>query len=339
LSTGASLYVAVWQGAGGDYDAPLLSPVRHSATIQVCETTAFGGPEVLRLAERPWPVPGGSEVVVRIATANVNPTDIAARSGAHSRRLPDLEPGFVPGWDFAGTVAELGEDVSGYAVGDRVVGMIPWVPIGGRVGAYAQAVAVDPAWLAPWPLGLDEITAATIPLNALTARQALDLIAAPPGATLLVTGASGAVGGFATQLAVRDGLRVLAVASDGDEEWVAGLGPAEVLPRSTDLAQVGPVDALLDAVPIGPPAARAVRRGGVALFTRRVGDVPGGDGLRIETPLVETDPVALSELTRLVAGGKLHTRVARTLELSEAAEAHRLVEAGGLRGKIVLIPG
>lgn len=339
MSTGARLANARWPTLGGDYDPPLLSPAAHSHTIRVCEATEFGGPEVLRIGERPWPVPTGSEVVVRIAAANVNPTDIAARAGAHARRLPDLQPGFVPGWDFAGTVAELGPEASGYATGDRVVGMIPWVRTGGRVGAYAQAAAVESGWLAPWPLGLDQITAATIPLNALTARQALDLIGAPPGSTLLVTGASGAVGGFATQLAVRDGLRVLALASDGDEDWVAGLGPAEVLPRSTDLAVLDPVDAVLDAVPIGAAAASAVRAGGVALFTRRVADVSSGPELRVETPLVQSDPAALAELTRLVASGQLHTRVARTLELADAAEAHRLVERGGLRGKIVLVAG
>ena len=102
--------------------------------------------------------------------------------------------------------------------------MIPFGRIGGRVGAYAQAAAVDPGWLAPLSTDLDDATAATLPLNALTARQALDMIAAPPGATLLVTGASGAVGGFATQLAVRAGLRVLAQASYDDEDWVASLG-------------------------------------------------------------------------------------------------------------------
>lgn len=340
MRTGARSTAGHWGELDGEYDAARLSPAAHSRTIRVCEVTGFGGPEVFRISERPWPVPAApSEVVVAIATATVNPTDVAARAGAHARRLPDLRPPFVPGWDFAGTVTEVGADSSGYAVGDRVVGMIPWVRIGGRVGAYAQAAAVDPGWLAPWPLGLDEITAATIPLNALTARQALDLIAAPPGATLLVTGASGAVGGFATQLAVRDGLRVLAVATDGDEEWVAGLGPAEVVPRPTDLATLGAVDALLDAVPIGAAAAKAVRAGGVAVFTRRVGELSGADGLRVETPLVESDPVALAELARLVAGGQLHTRVARTLALADAAEAHRLLERGGLRGKIVLTTG
>jgi NADPH:quinone reductase-like Zn-dependent oxidoreductase len=124
--------------------------------------------------------------------------------------MPDLQPPIVPGWDLAGEVTAVGSEARGYRPGDRVVGMIPFGRIGGRVGAYAQAAAVDPGWLAPLSTELDDATAATLPLNALTARQALDMIAAPPGATLLVTGASGAVGGFATQLAVREGLRVLA---------------------------------------------------------------------------------------------------------------------------------
>jgi NADPH2:quinone reductase len=307
--------------------------------MRVCEVPEFGGPEVLRSTERPWPVLAAREIVVSIAAANVNPTDLAARSGAFRRRMPGLGPPFVPGWDLAGVVSDAGAETSGYAVGDLVVGMIPWARIGGRVGAYAQAAAVDPDWLAPRPDGLDEVTGATVPLNALTARQALDLIGAPAGATVLVTGASGAVGGFATQLAVRDGLRVLAVASDADEEWVAELGAAEVLPRCTDLTALNPVDAVLDAVPVGAVAAAAVRDGGVAVFTRGVGEVADGRDLRVETPLVHSDPAALAELTLQVASGQLRTRVARTLDLADAAEAHRLVERGGLCGKVVLTTG
>jgi NADPH:quinone reductase-like Zn-dependent oxidoreductase len=178
--------------------------------MHVAEVTAFGAPEVLRLAERPDPAPAPDEVVVRIRAANVNPTDLSLRSGQARARMPDLQPPIVPGWDLAGEVTAVGSEARGYRPGDRVVGMIPFGRIGGRVGAYAQAAAVDPGWLAPLSTELDDATAATLPLNALTARQALDMIAAPPGATLLVTGASGAVGGFATQLAVREGLRVLA---------------------------------------------------------------------------------------------------------------------------------
>jgi len=303
--------------------------------MRVCEVTGFGGPEVLSAGERSWPAPAAGEVVVRIDAANVNPTDLGARSGAHARRMPDLRPPFVPGWDLSGTVEQLGARATGFALGEPVVGMIPWVRIGGRVGAYAQAAAVDPIWLATRPDELDEITGATVPLNALTARQTLDLIGASPGATLLVTGASGAVGSFATQLAVKDGLRVRAVAADGDEHWVASLGADEVLPRSTNLAELEQVDAVLDAVPVGQPAAACVRDGGVAVFTRRV-ELELDRDVRVEMPLVDSDPGALAELTRQVASGELRTRIAKTLDLAEAGEAHRLVERGGLRGKIVL---
>jgi NADPH:quinone reductase len=306
--------------------------------MRVVEVTEFGDPEVLRPAERPTPAPSAGEVVVRVRAANVNPADLAARSGRARRRAPDLKPPFVLGWDLAGEVITVGGEASEYSAGDRVVGMIPWMRIEGRVGAYAEAVAVDSSWLAPIAAGVEDVVAATLPLNALTARQALDLIAAPSGSTLLITGASGAVGGFATQLAAREGFRVLAVASSGDEEWVGGLDAAEVLTRDTDLASLDPVDAVLDAVPVGQPAADAVRDGGTALFTRSVPDLERSDRLRVETPLVQTDPEALRILATELAAGRLRTRVAEVLDLAEAARSHRLVEAGGLRGKIVLTP-
>ena len=300
------------------------------ASIRVCEVTAFGGPEVLRIGHRPQPSAGAGEVVVRIEATAVNPTDVAARAGAHRRRMPELAPPFVLGWDVAGVIDDPGS--SRFETGAAVVGMIPWVQAGGRVGAYAQAAALDAEWLVPRPAGLDPVSAATVPLNALTARQALDLIAAPPGSTLLITGASGAVGGFATQLAARDGLRVLAVASDGDEEWVSSLGATEVLARRASIDRE--VDALLDAVPVG--SVDCVRDGGVALFTRRIADLDPERGLRYEMPLVHPDAAMLADLTQQVATGCLRTRVAQTLDLADAAEAHRLLERGGLRGKVVL---
>ena len=307
--------------------------------MRVSEVTEFGGPGVLREAQRPWPHAATGEVVVEIAATNINPTDIAARSGAHRRRMPDLAPPFVTGWDLSGVVSEVNSDDTSLKAGDRVVGMIPWGRIGGKVGAYAQAAAVKPEWLALRPEGMDDIQGATVPLNALTAHQALELIDAPDGATLLITGASGAVGGFATQLAVQRGLRVLAVASDADEDWVASLGPDQVLARDSDLAQLGPVDAVLDAVPIGAAAIAPVRAGGVALFTRRSVELPDGLDLRVEMPLVDSDAEALAQLIAQVADGTLRSRVAMTLDLAEAAEGQRLVERGGLRGKIVLTTG
>jgi NADPH2:quinone reductase len=304
--------------------------------MEVAEVTAYGGPEVLRLAERPDPSPAPDEVVVRIRATDVNPTDVGLRAGQHPMAR-QLEPPYVPGWDLAGEVTAVGSEVSGYAPGDRVVGMIPFGRIGGRVGAYAQAAAVDPAWLAPMASDIDDPTAATLPLNALTARQALDLIALPAESTLLVTGASGAVGGFAVQLAARDGYRVLAQASTDDEDWVASLGATEVLPRSTDLATIGPVDAVLDAVPLGPSSTASLRDGGIAIFTRPPGAEPNR-GLRFETIFVQTDPDALRSLATDLADGRLRSRIAEVLPLAHAARAHELNEAGGLRGKVVLTP-
>ena len=298
--------------------------------MRVAEVTAFGGPEVLRPAERPDPEPGPGEALVEIHAATVNPTDLSTRDGSRRRRLPDLEPPFVLGWDLAGAVAESGE---------RVVGMIPFVHIGGRVGAYAEWAAVDPSWLAPLPEGIPFEDAATLPLNALTARQSLDLLDLDAGDALLVTGASGGVGGFAVQLAVADGLRVIAVAGTGDEQWVASLGAHEVLARDADLTGIEPVDGVLDAVPLGPAAStRTLREGGTAVFTRPPDPAEPGRDLRFETILVEPDRAMLTRLAEELAAGRLRTRVAHVLPLAEAARGHELADQGGLRGKVVLRP-
>jgi NADPH:quinone reductase-like Zn-dependent oxidoreductase len=286
--------------------------------MRVAEVAAFGGPEVFRVVDRPEPEPGPGEVLVRIHATAINPTDLGTRAGQAKRRLPHLEPPFVPGWDLAGELADTGE---------RVVGMIPFVAIGGRVGAYAEAAAVDPGWLAPLDPDVSFEVGATLPLNALTANEALDRLGLAPGSRLLVTGASGAVGSFATQLGAAAGLEVVAVASHGDEDWVAGNGAAEVLPRDADLSAIEPVDGVFDAVPLGPDASTgALREGGPSLFTRPPGD----------TFLVSPNQPALVELSRKLAAGELRTRVARVLSLEEVAEGHRLAEAGGLGGKVVL---
>ena len=305
--------------------------------MRVAEVTGFGGPEVLQIGERPDPVAGTGQLVVAIHAATINPTDLGTRSGQARRRLPDLVPPFVPGWDLAGEVTGVGQGVSAYALGDRVVGMIPFVRIGGRVGAYAEAAAVQPGWLAPLDPAVSFEEGATLPLNALTAREALRRLALPAGARLLITGAAGGVGGFATQLAVAAGLEVIALAGRHDEEWVAELGPAQVLPRDADLGAIEPVDGVLDAVPLGPAASTgALRDDGIAVFTRPPDPPEPERELRFESFLVSPDATGLRELAALLAAGELRTRVARTLPLEKAAEGHRLVEAGGLGGKVVL---
>ena len=308
-------------------------------SVRVAEVSDWGGPEVMRIAEYVDPVPEAGEVVVAVRGATINPTDLVTRSGARRDRFPDLKPPFVPGWDLAGEVSVVGSGAEEWSVGDRVAGMIPGGPFSGRMGAYASAVAVESSWLAPVPDGVSLEEAATVPLNSLTARHGLDILALPAGSRLLITGASGAVGGFATQLAVAEGLHVVGTAGRDDEEWLASLGAAEILPRDADLSQIDQVDGVFDAVPLGPAAATpALREGGTAVFTRHPDPPESERNIRFEVFLAHADEAALRSLMARFAAGELRTRVARVMPLEEVAEAHRLVEGGGLRGKVVLTP-
>ncbi|WP_327002369.1 NADP-dependent oxidoreductase [Dactylosporangium sp. NBC_01737] len=270
----------------------------------------------------------------------MHPADVAATTGEIP--LGPVPPPFLPGWDIAGEVASVGPDTAQFQVGDRVVGMIPWYLTRGAPGGYAELVAADATWLVPLPDELDFVSAATVPLNAMTAHQGLGLVARGmllAGSSVLVTGASGGVGGFAAQLAVQSGYRVLAQASTGDEAWVHSLGVNEVISRSTELAAVGPVAAVFDAVPIGEAAAEAVQNGGVVVTTRPTPAILPSRGVRQDLQLIRLDRELLADLVGQVAAGRLRTRVAATMPLTEAAAAHRRVLAGGVHGKLVLTVG
>jgi NADPH:quinone reductase-like Zn-dependent oxidoreductase len=301
---------------------------------------ALGGPEVLQVSELPDPEAQAGQVVVRVRAVCVHPADLASTTG----QIPGgpVPPPFLPGWDIAGEVVSVGPATADFQVGDRVVGMIPWYLTRGAPGGYAELVAADAGWLVALPDELDFAPAATLPLNIQTAHQALTMLSSgglPAGSRVLVTGASGGVGGFATELAAQRGYHVVAQASDGDEAWVSALGAGEVVPRSAGLSGLDPVPAVLDAVPLGEAAAAAVQEGGVVVTTRPTPPIDPSRGVRQELQLIHLERQLLADLVAQVAAGRLHTRVAQTMALAEAAQAHRLVAAGGLRGKVVLIPG
>jgi len=162
------------------------------------------------------------------------------------------------------------------------------------------------------------------------------------GGTVLVTGASGGVGGFAVQLAVSTGLRVLAVASHGDEKHVESLGAQQVLQRVDPATLVSAVralvptgvDGVLDAAAIGQPLVGASRDGGTFVGVTSAPDVERG--IRSQQVQVAPDAGQLAELARQFAAGVLTTRIVDVLPLTDAADAHRHVAKGALRGKIVL---
>ncbi|WP_181772314.1 NADP-dependent oxidoreductase [Amycolatopsis pittospori] len=300
----------------------------------------FGGPEVLEFAEVPVTEPGRGQVRVKVAAAGVNPVDAATRSGFLT------EAGIVPpreavgiGWDVAGIVDTVGDGVTGFVPGDAVIGLRDRPAT--ALGTYAEYVVLDAHAIASAStVSLPE--AATLPLNGLTAVQALDLVDLPPGATVLVTGAAGAVGGYAVSLAHAKGFRVVAVAGESDEDVVRGFGADVFLPRGDFLADrvraeiPGGVDAALDTALLGLDALDAVRaQGRFVVFAAGAAPIPLR-GIRVEHVWIRADGAALAGLVKLVDDGVLALRVADTLPLEEATKAHKRLAAGGLRGRLVL---
>lgn len=300
----------------------------------------FGGPEVLQVAELPKPQPGSGQVLVRVAAATVNPTDLSLRSGM---RRPDLPPPYIPGMELAGVVDALGPEVVGVRPGDRVMAIV--VPTRREGGAQAEFVVTPQDALARVPEGMTLEEAATLPMNGLTVRRAFDLLALPAGATLAVTGAAGAVGGYAIQIGKKLGLRVLADAAPADEALVRQLGADLVVPRGDGVGdairRVVPegVDAVIDAAVQGALVLPAIRDGGQVAAVRAFHGEPER-GIRIHQVMVTEyahNGAALQELARMAGFGGLTLRVAATFPPEQAGEAHRKLAAGGVRGRLLIV--
>lgn len=305
----------------------------------------FGGPDVLEVIDVPEPHPGPGQVRVRVHAAAVNPSDLGMRETGYHGRMADLPRPLVPGWDAAGVIDEIGPEADGrLAVGDQVLA----VAFAGSPtkGAYQQQLIVPAASVVRAPANLDLFTASGLLMNALTARLGLDGMALKPGQTLAVTGSAGALGGYVIQLAKADGLRVIADVSDrpGDRELVARLGADELVPRGpgfTDrvraLAPDG-VHGLFDTALLNAAAVPAIADGGV-LVTVRAWNEPCERGVTVFPVLVVTactDTARLERLRDQAEAGVLVPRLAKILPASQAAEAHRIMELGGVRGRIVL---
>ncbi|MFI6510621.1 NADP-dependent oxidoreductase [Streptosporangium sp. NPDC050855] len=314
--------------------------MNNSMTSIVVRTP--GGPEVLELAEGPIPEPGPRQVLVRVEASSLNPIDLSARAGRliAAGLMPPM-PRFGLGWDVAGHVDATGPGATRFRVGDPVVGLRDLLFAG---GAHAGYVVLDEQALAPAPVSVPLTDAATLPLNALTADRALDLAGLEPGSTLLVTGASGGVGGFALQLAALRGLRTIALARPHDAGRVRALGADEVVTSSDDLGPVvrgivpGGVDAVIDAAILGITAHQALRGGGVFVALVAPFAPPPIRGTRVVVQEVLADGNRLAELAGYVDDGVLTLRVAHTLPLERSREAHELLEKGGVGGRIVLTP-
>ncbi|MFI1382792.1 zinc-binding dehydrogenase [Embleya sp. NPDC020886] len=304
---------------------------------------ARAGSPVVEVVDTPDREPGPGQLRIRVAAATVNPVDAMVLDGAPVRfALVSAREVFGLGWDVAGEVVEVGPGVGGFAVGDAVLGLRDRLDV--RAGALAEFVVLDADAVGALPAGLDPTAAATIPLNGLTAWQGLDLLGLSAGDTLLVTGAAGAVGGFAVELAAARGVRVLAVAGAADEDFVRAVGAAWFVPRGPELADrvreivPGGVDAVLDAAMLGPDALDAVRGGGAFVAVNAGAAPPALRGIRVHPLWVRADGARSAELAALAAEGALTLRVAEVVALADAARAFTRLAQGGLRGRLVLVP-
>jgi NADPH2:quinone reductase len=298
-----------------------------------------GGPEAVEVVEVPLPEPGPFQVRIKVAAAALNPADAAVWAGVFGS-LEGMEHAGL-GLDAAGTIDAVGPGVL-LAVGTPVIAFDSGALRPTK--AQAEYLVVDLNSLAAAPEGMDLTLAATIPLNALTAAQALDHFPLRPRDTLLVTGAGGAVGGYAVELARTRGVRVVAQGQPEDEESLRGRGATWFVSRQEELSEAvrrfAPqgVDGVLDAAALGEPALAAVRDGGI-FVSLRVDVLPRPQrGVVVRHTSASPDASRLSYLSALAEVGLLTPRVARTYPLAEAAEAHAQLARGGLRGRIVLVP-
>ena len=307
--------------------------------------TEFGSPDVLHLIEVPDPIALDGEAVVRIEAAGANPIDAKLRS-AKRPSPPITEPRAV-GFDGAGVIESLGDDVDGFAVGDRVA-------IRDTLGTYASLLAVPVEKMVALPDAVTAAEGAGIGIPAGTAYQALRSLGLAEGDVLLVHGGSGSVGQAAVQFAVAWGATVIATASPARHDQLRELGATPVaygdglLERVREAAPDGvtvvldcagtdeAIDVSLELVADRDRIATIVRGPDAASFGIRA--FSGGS----PTPLSEQELAwraeALGATVELLAAGDFVIELGPELPLAEAAQAHVLMESGAASGKIVLIP-
>lgn len=308
----------------------MTTDIASTSTSTAVVVRTPGDADALELVQIPSPVAGPGEVVVDVTHAGVNPVDVSTRAGFfHSVGLiPADAPQTGLGWEVVGTVTESGP-TSDWAPGTRVAALLPGMdrPTGG----YATQVVVPATHLAAVPDELPSDAAATIPLNALTAAGLLDLAGHDgAGRTMLVTGAAGAVGYFLVHLARAAGYAVTGLARAGDGPLLAEAGATP----ATSIE--GTFDVVVDAASLVDPALAAVAGGGTYLGVLPALTPDPRPGITVTAVSVEPDGARLATLLHQAADGTLPTRVAGVLPLSEAAEAHRILEQGGVRGRYLL---
>jgi NADPH2:quinone reductase len=305
----------------------------------------FGGPEVLEMVEVPDPVPGPREVRIAVHAAAVNPVDAANRADGTwaALRLPA-----IIGSDFSGVIDSVGANVSEWRRGDEVFGAAPFRE--GRRGTYAEFHLADSETIARKPANLSHVEAAAVPLAGGTAHSVINRrLCVKHGERVLIHGAGGGVGVFAVQLVAAAGATAIALASRRHHELLLQLGATAAIDYhdrdalATAQQQAGgEFDAVADFVggTCLSSSLASMREGGrAATIVELTGDLDLALDRNITVHGVLLDPSDRSlfdELRAAIEAGQLTPIVSTVLPLEQAAEAHQLLEAGHVQGKLVL---
>ncbi len=306
-----------------------------------------GSVDVLNIGELPVPSPGPDEVLVQVAAAGVNPIDRRLRAGELTEYIERTFP-VVPGWDLAGKITAVGDNVEGWQVGDEVSGLAFTWSI--QHGTYAEFAPVNASSIAAKPKSLSFVQAAALPLVSLTAWQSLaEFAALKPGQSVLIEAGAGGVGSVAISMAKHLGATVYTTASAKNADYVRKLGADHVI----DYRQENYVDVIRQREPNGIDAVLAaildeqnigaalelVKPGGTVAY---MNNEPPESNLiaekNIKTEFIHHRPdgESLGELLTLFDAGKLQVPDITTMPLDQAVDAQKQSESGRTRGKLVL---
>ena len=295
-----------------------------------------GGPEVMQYGDVPDPVAKAGEVVVDVHAASVNGADWKVRAGRYGNPTPYFP--YVPGRDFSGVIAALGDGVKDFKVGDAVFGVVEQVADGG----YAEKVAIKAAIVAKKPQGLSHVETAAVALIGLTALVSVeDTLKLKSGETILIQGGAGGVASFAIQVAKHIGARVITTCSAANVDYVKKLGADHVVDyNAQDFTKIAKdCDAVFDTVggDVGMRSFSVVRPGGRAAFIGSGASAPASPRPEVQSlrPKVGRDRPHLERIVSLVTSGAVKLPEIKTYKLSDAVAAHKVSEGRHFRGKLV----
>jgi NADPH:quinone reductase-like Zn-dependent oxidoreductase len=315
---------------------PHLATAAEKPMMKAAIIHEYGGPEVLKQEEVPRPEPRDNEVLVRVIAAGVNPVDSLIRQGTYARAFGTTLP-LIPGYDVAGIIEKAGAKISKLKVGDAVYGYLLWG------GACAQYTVANEGEVTLKPASLSFTEAASVPLVALTASQALiDVAKLSSGQTVLIHGGSGGVGSMAIQIAKARGAHVIATASTANQDLLKQLGADVAIDYTrTKFEEVAKdVDVVLDSVGKYTLARSysVVKKGGFIASLVAEPDKSELDkyGIRGAPIAVKPNATELAAITKLIEAKKIKPVVTEVLPLAEIAKAQQQAATHHTRGKIVL---